>query len=54
MGQAVDFPEINRRVSTFEYQKVVEHALELGFEGYTQSRSAAQTVYTPHFGLEGV
>ena len=49
-----DPPELNRRVTSFEYRKVVDRALELGFQGFTQSRSSARETYTPPFDLEGV
>lgn len=52
--QAAEFPEINRRLSTFEYADVVEHALSLGLDGYMQERSSAKEEYTPPFDLTGV
>ena len=48
------FPEINRRVTTFEYQKVMELAAELGFQGYTQERGSASEKYLPKFDFSGV
>lgn len=48
------FPEINRRVSTFEYNSVLEKAQELGLRGYMQEKSSAKEEYTPPFDLEGV
>lgn len=44
------FPEIDRRITTFEYRKVSERALELGFDGYFQERAAAEKAYIPPFG----
>ena len=41
--------ELHRRITSFEYQSVLDHALSLGFEGYMQDRSAATTQYTPNF-----
>jgi putative pyruvate formate lyase activating enzyme len=50
-----DYPEIDRRVTTYEYEKVLEEALRLGFEdGYRQYRTSAKEEYTPPFDLEGV
>lgn len=49
-----EFPELNRRVTTFEYNKVVSKAQELGFNGYIQERSSAKEEYTPPFDLTGV
>lgn len=40
---------LHRRVTSFEYDKVCKKALELGFEGYFQERSSAQSTYTPDF-----
>ena len=44
-----EYPELKRRVTTFEYNSVVEHAMKLGFDGYIQERSSASSVYTPDF-----
>ena len=46
--------EINRRISTYEYERVADIAAELGFEGYMQERSSAKEEYTPDFDLSGV
>ena len=43
------YPELKRRVTTFEYNSVVEHATKLGFDGYMQERSSASSIYTPDF-----
>lgn len=53
--QLKDYPELNRRITTFEYNSVVDAAIRLGFEqGYTQNRSSAKQKYTPPFDLSGV
>ncbi len=49
-----NYPEINRRVTTFEYNRVAEHAAKLGFRGFMQERSSAKAEYTPPFDLTGV
>ena len=50
--RSVDFKELNRRVTTFEYQSVVEHAVKLKLtNGFTQQREAATAAYTPDFTL---
>lgn len=50
-----EFPEINRRITTYEYQKVVEKAISLGLtDGYMQKKSSAKEEYTPSFDLSGV
>ena len=41
--------ELHRRITSFEYRTVVEHALALGFDGYTQARESATASYTPDF-----
>ncbi len=48
--RAEEFPELNRKITTFEYKKVVEHAQELGFvRGFIQKREAATKLYVPEF-----
>lgn len=50
-----DFPEISRRITSFEYQKVLDTAIALGLEqGFMQEKSSAKEEYTPPFDLEGV
>lgn len=50
-----DYPEINRRITTYEYEKVLDYAIELGLtDGYMQKKSSAREEYTPPFDLEGV
>jgi len=47
--------EINRRVTSFEYESVVQEAIRLGFtNGFIQERSSAKEEYTPTFDLEGI
>jgi len=40
---------LHRRLTTFEYQSVLNEAIRLGFAGYLQEASAATTAYTPDF-----
>lgn len=49
-----DFPEISRRISTFEYNSVLKRAGELGFNGFMQEKSSAKEEYTPNFDFEGI
>lgn len=50
-----DFPELNRRITSYEYQKVVEAALEAGLEqGFMQKRTSAKEEYTPSFAYQGL
>lgn len=52
---AYQYPELSRRVSTYEYKKAVEHAVALGLEGgFMQSRTSAAEDYTPPFELQGL
>ncbi len=49
------FPEINRRVTTFEYSSVIDEALRLGFDtAFMQERTSADKSYTPPFDLSGI
>jgi len=49
------YPEINRRLTTLEYDRVLEHYRKLGFRyGYCQQRSSADAAYVPPFDGEGV
>lgn len=55
MGKSTDYQEINRRITSFEYDSVVEEALRLGIDrGYMQQKCSATSEYTPEFNLEGV
>lgn len=50
-----DYPEINRRITSYEYYKVVDAAIELGLiHGFMQEKSSAKEEYTPPFNLEGL
>ena len=50
-----DHPDINRRITSYEYQKVVDAALSLGLtEGFIQEKSSAKEEYTPPFDLKGL
>ena len=46
---AVNFPEINRRLTTFEYNKVVDYCADLGLEGFTQMKGCDTLEMTPDF-----
>ncbi len=47
--KACEHPEINRRISTFEYNCVLKCVQDSGFDGYSQERSASDTSYIPKF-----
>lgn len=44
-----EFPELKRRLTTFEYNSVLSRATELGYTGYMQEFSSSTCVYTPDF-----
>ncbi len=49
------YPEINRRITSLEYDAVVNEAVRLGLmDGYMQQRSSVGTVYIPPFDGTGV
>ena len=43
------YPELCRRITTYEYNKAAEEAEKLGFDGFFQEREAATKDYTPLF-----
>lgn len=50
-----NYPELNRKITTYEYQKVVSAALKLSLEqGFTQERCSASKAFRPSFQLEGI
>lgn len=46
--------KLNRRITTFEYQKALAALYETDLKGYTQERTSAQEEYTPIFDLGGL
>ncbi len=49
------YPELNRRITSYEYNTVLNRAIDLGLtQGYMQKKSSAKEEYTPPFGLEGI
>lgn len=48
--RAKEFPEIARKLTTLEYDKVVSYAIKLGITcGFTQEKSSAKEEYVPDF-----
>ena len=43
------YPELSRKITSFEYDSVAKHAISLGFDGFFQSRDSASSAYTPDF-----
>ena len=55
MYRAYEFKEISRKLTTFEYQKVLDFFLDLGMEnGFMQGKNTATSDYTPKFDLSGI
>lgn len=50
----INYPEINRRTATMEYNSAVNLADKLGIKGFMQERSSADKSFTPPFNLEGI
>ena len=48
------FKELGRRVTTFEYNKVIDRALANGLDGYSQQRSSSTMALRPDFDGAGL
>ncbi len=54
-GNVKKFKELNRRLTTAEYEKVVDYFFEIGLvNGFMQERSSAEEVFIPDFNGTGV
>lgn len=50
-----NYPELNRRITVREYNKVLDYAIELGVvNGFFQDMDVAKESFIPEFNLEGV
>lgn len=49
LGRAAEYPDINRRITRREYDKVLARLYELGLEGFAQQLSSADTKYVPQW-----
>ena len=55
IGDLSKVPELNRRLTTFEYESVVDHARSLGIENcYIQQGGTVSASFVPHFDGRGV
>ena len=55
LGELDNYPELNRRVTKREYEKLLDFAVELGVEnGYMQEMESAKVCYIPPFDGEGI
>lgn len=43
------YVKIRRKITTYEYDRVADEAVRLGFEGFMQERSSATARFTPDF-----
>lgn len=50
----VNYPEINRKVTKYEYNKILSKAEELHLEGFMQDKCSSTDSYLPDFNLEGI
>ena len=51
LGNAEKFPEINRKITSREYAKVLEYFEETGLDGFVQELSSAKKDYVPEFDI---
>jgi len=52
---SLDYPEINRKVTEYEYHSLMEYAADLGIKnGYIQTGEAASESFIPAFDLRGI
>jgi putative pyruvate formate lyase activating enzyme len=55
MGDALNYPEINKKLNKKHYEALLEYAIDSGIEnGFFQEFESATSDYTPKFDLEGV
>ncbi|GFI60878.1 hypothetical protein IMSAG049_00027 [Clostridiales bacterium] len=55
MYKASEHNEINRRLMSIEYTRIIDHFFEIGLKnGYMQKRESATAKYTPIFDLSGL
>lgn len=48
-------PNLHRKLTTFEYEKVIDYALALGVENaFIQYKNTAKESFIPDFNCEGV
>ena len=55
LHKAKNMPTINRKITNREYEKVVNHIINSGFENcYIQELSSADKYFIPNFDLTGI
>lgn len=53
-GDAMLYPEINRKLKPIEYKYVINECIKLGIDAYAQEMSSADKCYIPEFDGKGV
>ena len=48
-GEIKNFPELNRKITTEEYDELTDYAYSLGLDGYMQELSSADEEFIPEF-----
>lgn len=49
------FPDLNRKITSFEYNSVLNYALDLGYDNaFIQDKESADQIFVPDFDLSGV
>lgn len=51
LGRAAEYPEINRRITPREYNKVLDHLEELDLDGFAQELSSAKSKFVPDWDM---
>lgn len=55
LSQVKNIPELNRKVTEREYEKLIDYAIELGVEyAFIQEGETASESFIPEFGCEGI
>ena len=55
LSQVAEIPELNRKVTKREYDRLIDYALELGVEhGFIQEGETAEESFIPSFNYDGV
>ena len=52
-GKAENYPDINRRLTKREYQKVLDRLYELELDGFAQELESADNKYVPKWNFDG-
>ena len=54
-GELENYPEINRQITAREYSKVVDYAINLGFDNlFLQELSSSDKKFIPAFDFSGI